>query len=168
MGSAQNGIPLKTSPLLRHSPSTDGRHLFYRPRSRLARFLLLQKVDYLQWIWAVAAFFFVVILFQAFLPGSVVEKSGDVGGAGRGPTRRGELGLDFGEGIRFVPSKLLERFEKESGEANSSSLGRPGRRAALLKPLLALVGDDLFVFAGLPLFGVQFFVGLNRICCWVM
>ncbi|MQM10375.1 hypothetical protein Taro_043271 [Colocasia esculenta] len=146
MGSGENGVLPKRA--LRPSSSSDGRSFLHRPRSRLARFLLFEKVDYLQWIWTVAAFFFVVILFQAFLPGSVVERSGDAGGDGRGPARRGELGLDFGEGIRFVPSKLLERFQKESVGTNSSSLGRPGRRAALLKPLLALVGDDLFVLVG--------------------
>uniref|UniRef100_A0A1D1Z063 D-inositol 3-phosphate glycosyltransferase n=1 Tax=Anthurium amnicola TaxID=1678845 RepID=A0A1D1Z063_9ARAE len=152
MGSLEHGVPLKRAPLLRSSSSTDGRPFFHRPRSRLARFLLFEKVDYLQWLCTVATFFFVVILFQAFLPASVVEKSGNVGGARRAPVVRRELGvlrgigeLDFGEGIRFVPSKLLKRFEKESGEANSSSVGRPRRRAGLLKPLLALVLPDMSV-----------------------
>lgn len=151
MGSVENGVPVKRAPLLRLSSAADGRSFFHRPRSRLARFLLFEKVDYFQWIYTVAIFCFVVILFQAFLPGSVLEKSDNFGVSRRLAAFRelgifGEIGeLDFGEGIRFVPSKLLEKFDKENEEANSSSSAWPGRRTALLKPLLALVGDDLLL-----------------------
>ncbi|KAG1367724.1 D-inositol 3-phosphate glycosyltransferase [Cocos nucifera] len=150
MGSLETAVSLKRAPLLRSSPSPGGRSIFHRPRSRLARFLLFEKVDYLQWICTMAAFFFVVILFQAFLPGSVMEKSAGLGwNKGLGEGERGVLerieGLDFGEGIRFVPSKLLERFEKERKEANLSlmALGRPVKQVGLLKPRLALVVPDL-------------------------
>nr|CAD1834106.1 unnamed protein product [Ananas comosus var. bracteatus] len=133
MGSLETGLPpLKRAPLLRRSPSAAAaaaagiRPFLLRPRSRLARFLLFEKVDYLQWIYTVAAFFFVVVLFQAFLPGSVVERSGDAG-------------------IRFVPSKLLERWEKDRREWNSSMavLGRTVARVGLRKPRLAMVVADL-------------------------
>ncbi|CAA6671588.1 unnamed protein product [Spirodela intermedia] len=154
MGSVENGVPAKRAPLLRLSSSADGRSFFHRPRSRLARFLLFEKVDYFQWICTVAIFCFVVILFQAFLPGSVLEKSGNFGVSRRLAAFRelgifGKIGeLDFGEGIRFVPSKLLEKFDKENEEANSSSSsGWPRRRTALLKPKLALVLPDLSVDA---------------------
>ncbi|XXG90236.1 hypothetical protein AAC387_Pa12g2053 [Persea americana] len=56
--------------------------------------------------------------------------------------------LDFGERIRFVPSKLLEKFRREAIEANrSAASSRPGIRAALRKPQLALVLADLSVDA---------------------
>ncbi|XP_008791488.1 uncharacterized protein LOC103708367 [Phoenix dactylifera] len=150
MGSLETGVLQKRAPLLRSSPSAGVRSFFHRPRSRLARFLLFEKVDYLQWICTMAAFFFVVILFQAFLPGSVMEKSGGLGlnmgsGEGDGGVLERIDELDFGEGIRFVPSKLLERFEKERKEANLSlmALGRPVKQVGLLKPRLAMVVPDL-------------------------
>ncbi|KAM0945810.1 putative glycosyl transferase, family 1 [Dioscorea sansibarensis] len=148
MGSLEAVLPTKRSPLLRASPGSGGRAFFHRPRSRVARFLLSEKVDYFQWICSIGAFFFVVVLFQAFLPGSVVERSG--GGSGR-DSGNGDLGLlkgigglDFGEGIRFVPAKLMARIEKE-GRAESEALSqRPGRRVGLRRPLLALVFADLW------------------------
>ncbi|XP_020098703.1 uncharacterized protein LOC109717365 [Ananas comosus] len=162
MGSLETGLPpLKRAPLLRRSPSSAAaaasaaaagiRPFLLRPRSRLARFLLFEKVDYLQWIYTVAAFFFVVVLFQAFLPGSVVERSGDAverGGSiesGMGEVLGEFKGLEFGEGIRFVPSKLLERWEKDRREWNSSMavLGRTVARVGLRKPRLAMVVADL-------------------------
>ncbi|XP_008802051.2 uncharacterized protein LOC103716003 [Phoenix dactylifera] len=148
MGSLEMGIALKRAPLLRSAPSAGGRSFFRRPRSRLARFLLFEKVDYLQWICTMAAFFFVVIFFQAFLPGPVMETSGGLG-LHRGERDPGNLegigGSDFGEGITFAPSKLLERFERERREENLSlmALGRPVKRVGLLKPRLALVVADL-------------------------
>ncbi|KAJ8644539.1 hypothetical protein MRB53_006287 [Persea americana] len=92
---------------------------------------------------------------QAFLPGSVVDKSSDSLRGLRGLEVSGDLGhlkemglLDFGEGIRFVPSKLLEKFRREAIEANrSAASSRPGIRAALRKPQLALVLADLSVDA---------------------
>ncbi|KAK1269792.1 hypothetical protein QJS04_geneDACA006975 [Acorus gramineus] len=161
MGSLDSGFPIKrASPLLRPpspSPSLsssprrgDRGHmsLLQRPRSKLARLLFLfEKVDYLQWICTVIAFFFVVILFQAFLPGFITEKSGVATRASpRDSWDFGGLGdLDFGEGIRFEPTKLLERFRKEREEVNSSvaALGRPRKRLAIRGPELALVVVDL-------------------------
>ncbi|URD99967.1 glycosyltransferase family protein 1 [Musa troglodytarum] len=144
MGSleAAGGAPPKRSALLRPFPPS------FACRSSLhclSRFLLSEKVGYLQWVFTVAAFLIVVALFQAFLPGSTVERPGGGrgGGGGGGGGELGEIGdLDFGEGIRFVPVKLLERWETEDREANSSvsAFGeRPLRRFGLRSPLLALV-----------------------------
>ncbi|KAK8933667.1 hypothetical protein KSP39_PZI015785 [Platanthera zijinensis] len=147
MGSLETGILLKRASLLRSTASDAGRSFFRRPRSRLARFLLFEKVDHLLWICTAAAFFFVVILFQAFLPGSVPEKlprrhspDGD-----RLIVKRSLQELEFGDGIQFVPTKLLEMFERERREADSFFMasGRPMRRAALRKPRLALVVGGL-------------------------
>lgn len=139
----ETGVPLKRASAIRSPPLAAGRSFFQRPRSRLARFLLFEKVDYLHWICTVAAFFFVVILFQAFLPGSISEKlpnrrSFDVD---RGVLKSSFRELEFGDGIRFVPAKLLERFEREKKEVDSFLVasGRPIRRAGLRKPRLALV-----------------------------
>ncbi|KAL5989279.1 hypothetical protein ACLOJK_010169 [Asimina triloba] len=153
MGSLENGLFMKRTPLLRSSLSSGrgDRHspFFQRPRSRFARFLLFEKVDYLQWICTVAVFFFVVVLFEAFLPGSVTEKSSireaSVVTADLAFLKEFD-GLDFGEGIRFEPSKLLEKFRKETN-ASSRWGGRPGVRSAVRKPQLALVVADLAVDA---------------------
>lgn len=147
MGSLETGILLKRASSLRPTPSDASRSCFRRPRSRLARFLLFEKVDHLLWICTAAAFFFIVILFQAFLPGSVPEKfpsrhslDGD-----RGLVKRNLRELEFGDGIQFVPKKLLEMFERERREADSFFMasGRPMRRTALKKPRLALVVGGL-------------------------
>lgn len=89
------------------------------------------------------AFFFVVILFQAFLPGSVVEKSGSEVEE-RGDAVLKEIrGLDFGEGFRFVPTRLMERWERERTEANATRLGREVRRLGIRRPRIALVSGFL-------------------------
>lgn len=142
MGSLEKNASLKRTSLLRSAGPY--RSFINRPRSRLARFLLFEKVDFLQWIFTAVAFFFVIILFQAFLPGSVPGKSlaRSIVDEGHGPWRGDFPDLDFGEGIRFVPTKLLERIERERKEANSAlmALGRPMKRAGIRKPRLALVG----------------------------
>lgn len=153
MGSLESGILLKRTPLLRSSPSSgSNRSFFHRPRSRLARFLLFEKVDYIQWICTAAAFFFVVILFQAFLPGSVVEKSGGEVEESDGAILNGIRGLDFGEGISFKPTRLMEKWERERREANATSLGREVKRFGLKRPKIALVSD--YWIKSLGFFGV--------------
>lgn len=162
MGSLENGVPpLKRAPLFRPSSrtsSSDSRQSFgYRPRSRFARFLLFEKVDYLQWICTIAVFLFVIVLFQAFLPGSVMEKSGDY----LVEQKQNELvstdlmvfkefhGLEFGDGIRFQPSKLLDKLDREKKDLNlSSALSRPLVRSGIRKPQLALVFGDLLLEPG--------------------
>ncbi|XP_061997016.1 uncharacterized protein LOC133714780 isoform X1 [Rosa rugosa] len=153
MGSLES--PLKRDPLLRSSSNggRSDRHLFLqRPRSRFSRFMLLKKLDYLQWICTVAVFLFFVVLFQMFLPGSVVEKSGalirkNVESSSGDLRFLKELGLlDFGEDIRFEPSKLLEKFRKEAREASlSSASNRTLQHFGLRKPQLAVVFADLLV-----------------------
>ncbi|OVA16537.1 Glycosyl transferase [Macleaya cordata] len=157
MGSLENGVPLKRAPLFRSLSRSERQSFGHRPRSRFARFFLLEKVDYLQWICTIGVFLFVIILFQAFLPGSVMEKSGDylVEQTQTGLVSRDSFvlkefdGLNFGEGIRFDPSKLLEKLERESKEVNlSSALSRPVFRSGIRKPQLALVFADLSVEPG--------------------
>ncbi|XP_024932638.3 uncharacterized protein LOC107423728 [Ziziphus jujuba] len=155
MGSLEGGVTLKRDhPLLRSSSSTGRaeRHPFLqRQRSRFSRFFFLKKLDYLQWICTVAVFLFFVVLFQMFLPGSVIEKSANTLGDGEFSSDEllflKESGLlDFGDDIRFEPSKLLQKFQKEAKEAKFSiafntTLQRFGNRS----PQLALVFADLSV-----------------------
>ncbi|KAK2995816.1 hypothetical protein RJ640_006155 [Escallonia rubra] len=154
MGSVENGLAVKRDlHLLRSSSVTNGngRNPFgQRPRSRLARFVLFKKIDYLQWICTVAVFLFFVVLFQMFLPGSVMEESGDSGGEREGfsgdlPFFKEIGGLDFGEDIKFEPATLMLKFAKEAREANMSSGSRRGVRFGFRKPKLALVFADLLV-----------------------
>lgn len=146
MGSLENGFPLKRDPLLRSSSTSRGeRHSYLqRPRSRFSRFLLFQKIDYLQWICTVVVFLFFVVLFQMFLPGSIMEKSEiaykDVERSLGDLRFLKELGmLEFGEDIRFEPSKLFEKFKKEAREADYQSFNRTRNRFGYRKPQLALV-----------------------------
>lgn len=147
MGSLESGVPLKRDPLLRSSSTgrTERHPFLQRPRSKFSRFLLLKKLDYLQWICTVAVFLFFVVLFQMFLPGSVVEKSGvlmkNVELNSEDLRFLKELGLlDFGEDIRFEPSKLLEKFQKEAREASlTSAMNRTRQHFGYRKPQLALV-----------------------------
>ncbi|KAK2650174.1 hypothetical protein Ddye_017663 [Dipteronia dyeriana] len=153
MGSLEAGVvPLKRDNLGRSSSSRNDRHAFLqRPRSRLSRFLLFKKLDYLQWICTVAVFLFFVVLFQMFLPGSVMDKSDD---SLREPdTVPGDLNflkemglLDFGEDFTFKPLKLMEKFQREAGEENLTVvLDRTLHRFGYRKPELALVFADLLV-----------------------
>ncbi|CAK7348791.1 unnamed protein product [Dovyalis caffra] len=91
--------------------------------------------------------------FLMFLPGSVVEKSE----LGSFPWRGMELvnndllylkeigRLDFGEDIKFQPSKILQKFQKENREMNMSFSNRTLSRFPYRKPQLALVFADLLV-----------------------
>ncbi|EXB52710.1 hypothetical protein L484_022487 [Morus notabilis] len=156
MGSLEGGsaTPFKRDPFLRSASFTgrsDRNPFLQRQRSRFSRFFLFKKLDYLQWICTVAVFLFFVVLFQMFLPGSVVEKSikthrdeefssGDL-------FFLKEYGiLDFGEDIRFEPSKVLEKFRRENKEVNlSHAFNRSRLRYPHKKPQLALVFADLLV-----------------------
>ncbi|OEL21462.1 hypothetical protein BAE44_0017521 [Dichanthelium oligosanthes] len=131
-----------------------------RARSRLARFLLFEKVDYLQWIVAAAAFFFVAIVFVAFLPGSgVVERprlllpSRRAGpGRGGGEQQHSSLprvGVGLGAweaGVAFQPTRLREKWARERREEAQSlaELGTPVKRLGVRKPHLAMVFGDLY------------------------
>ncbi|KAF3439932.1 hypothetical protein FNV43_RR18210 [Rhamnella rubrinervis] len=154
MGSLESGATLKRDPLLRSSSSTGRaeRHPFLqRQRSRLSRFFFLRKLDYLQWICTVAVFLFFVVLFQMFLPGSMIEKSGNAVRDAKFSSNEfvflKEFGLlDFGDDIRFEPSKLLAKFHKEARGSNFSyAFNRTRQRSGNRSPQLALVFADLLI-----------------------
>ncbi|KAI3808774.1 hypothetical protein L1987_24735 [Smallanthus sonchifolius] len=84
-----------------------------------------------------------------FLPLSTVEKAGTGFLKQKDSNFEGELknffqeisGLDFGEGVKFVPTKLLLRFQREHKDFNNLSFGgsRKVVRFGHRKPQLALV-----------------------------
>jgi hypothetical protein len=168
MGSLENGAGAaaaaagsykRGSGLLQlRAPSAVARRV--RARSRLSRLMLPEKVDYLQWIVTAFFFFFVAILFVAFVPGSgVVEQRPTLlhpsrrleGGGGRGAG--GELGdgglaaLEAVGGgvVAFEPTRLRERWARERREEAESlaELGAPVRRVGTRKPRLAMVSNVL-------------------------
>ena len=146
MGSLENGLSLKRDHhhLLRSSSATNRNERHQRPRSIFARLFLFKKIDYLQWICTVAVFFFFVVLFQMFLPGSVMENSVNSLKLRERVSEDFSFlkeigGLDFGEDIKFEPSKLLTKFQKEAKEVNVSLTSRRGVRFGYRKPQLALV-----------------------------
>lgn len=156
-GSFKRGPPL----LPLRAPSAGARRA--RARSRLARLLLAEKVDYLQWIVTAAAFFFVAIVFVAFLPSSsVVEQrpalllpSSRAGGGLRDAigdplTLGGELGASEEAVVAFEPTRLRERWAKERREEAEglAQLGTPVRRLGARKPRLAMVSTILMSRAG--------------------
>ncbi|KAG8056152.1 hypothetical protein GUJ93_ZPchr0001g32867 [Zizania palustris] len=154
-GSDKRGPP---SPLLR-APAGAGGPRRVSARSRLARFLLFEKVDYLEWIGTAAAAFFVTIVFVAFFPGSAVverptmllpsRRAGSGAGGGRGGAEAllplGLGGLETGEGVVFEPTSLKERWARERREEADSlaKLGKPVRMVGVRKPRLAMVFGDL-------------------------
>lgn len=144
MGSLEAGVPLKRDPLLRSSSATRSEKspFLQRSRSRFSRFLLVKKLDYLQWICTVVVFLFFVILFQMFLPGSVVEKSGaylnnNELSSGNLEYMEEKFGLPFGEDIKFEPLKLMKKFQKE--EDHSFGHNMTVKRFGYRKPRLAIV-----------------------------
>lgn len=152
MGSLENGVSLKKDQNLLRSSSATGRNVFgqRQVRSRFARFLFVKKINYLQWICTVAVFFFFVVLFQMLLPGSVMEKSGNLTqdsevGYGDLALLKELGGLDFGEDIKFEPLKLLAKFHDEAVEANGTVASRTVVRFGYRKPKLALVFANLLV-----------------------
>ncbi|KAL5062353.1 hypothetical protein RYX36_024090 [Vicia faba] len=75
MGSLESTIPLKKGSLFGPQSSKKDKHPFsQRFRSSFSR-LLFKKLDYVQWICAVLVFLCLVVVFQMFLPVSVVEDS---------------------------------------------------------------------------------------------
>ncbi|XP_066312141.1 uncharacterized protein [Miscanthus floridulus] len=169
MGSLDNGAAAAAGsykrgpgPALRAGIVGGGSARKVRARSRLARFLLLEKVDYLQCMVAAAAFFFVAIVFVAFLPGSdvVVERPrltlpsrragpGRVGGGGGGGTaedRGGRVRWEAGVAFEFEPTRLREKWARERREEAKSlaELGTPVTRLGVRKPRLAMVFGDLY------------------------
>ncbi|TYJ08892.1 hypothetical protein E1A91_A11G103400v1 [Gossypium mustelinum] len=148
MGSLESPISLK------RAGSRNERNPFLsRTRSRFSRFLLFNKLDYIQWICTVVVFLFFVVFFQMFLPGSVMDKSPDsLDDKDLVFRELGYLkemgGLDFGEDITLEPCKLLQKFQSQNKQLNlesSSALNRSQHRFQYRKPQLALVFADLLV-----------------------
>lgn len=144
MGSLESGIPLKGS-LFGSQSSRKERHPFsQRFRSSFSR-LLFKKLDYVQWICTVAVFLFFIVVFQMFLPSSVIEKSED---SLRAKMLSGTLlhfediekyVLDIEDGTRFLP-KISEKFNREANPFN-----RTGQHVGYRKPQLALISGELLV-----------------------
>lgn len=124
-----------------------------RLRSRFARLVFLQRINYLRCICIVSIVFFFIFLFQMFLlPGSVRE--GDklknynfirenLGGLSEEFAFLKEL--DFGDDIKFDNSKILAKFQKDDiVTIGSRNVVRFGYR----NPKLALV-DTEFFFLGI-------------------
>lgn len=149
MGSLESGIPLKKGSLFGPPSSRKERHPFsQRFRSSFSR-LLFKKLDYVQWICAVVVFLCLVVVFQMFLPGSVVENSEDSFRAVK--MRSGNLShyrdidkyvLDIGEEAVFLP-KISEKFRRGDGrDVNLFNL--TGQHFGYRKPQLALVSSPNF------------------------
>jgi hypothetical protein len=160
MGSLETGQTLKRDNLFRSSSAgRTERHPFpQRPRSRFSRFLFFKKLDYVQWICTMGVFLFVVVFFQMVLLGSVVEKSGasleedlEVSYDDDFKLLKEMGAFEFGEDVRFEPTKLLEKFQREARAASmySSAFNRTLQRFGCRKPQLALVSNNLLsgVFA---------------------
>ncbi|XP_031278478.1 uncharacterized protein LOC116136938 isoform X1 [Pistacia vera] len=152
MGSLESGVfPFKRENLGRSSSRTERHPFLQRHRSRFSRFLFFKKLDYLQWIGTVAVFLVFVVIFQMFLPGSVMDKSDDsLQETDVVPSDLmflKEMGLlDFGEDITFKPLKLMEKFQSENRELNLTNVfNRTQLRFGYRKPQLALVFADLLV-----------------------
>ncbi|KAI3693411.1 hypothetical protein L6452_33246 [Arctium lappa] len=120
--------------------------------------MVFKKIDYLQWISAIAVFIFFMFLFQLFLPLSMVEKAdgdflkereevGDDSGGNLKDLLKEIGGLDFGEDVKFVPTKYLMKFQREKGGVNNVSFdgSRTVVRFGNRKAQIALVFADLLV-----------------------
>ncbi|KAL2336096.1 hypothetical protein Fmac_010542 [Flemingia macrophylla] len=149
MGSLESGIPLMKSSLFGPQLSRkEKNHFSHRFRSSFSR-LLFKKLDYVQWICTVVVFLCLVVVFQMFLPGSVVENGGEeslraVRISSENLFRDGDfqkLVLDIGEDAVFLP-RILEKFRR-GGDVDlfNHSVQHFGFR----KPQLALVFGELLV-----------------------
>ncbi|CAN6443902.1 unnamed protein product [Victoria cruziana] len=114
-----------------------------KSRSKMERSLRFEKIDYLQWICSILVFLSVVILFQAYLPTSVTEKSEEQRSIG-GLRQLGDL--SFGEGVRFVPGKVIRRLEREKKKMGmEAGETRPRIRTPIRRPRIAIVFADLLM-----------------------
>ncbi|KAH9616859.1 hypothetical protein KSS87_006739 [Heliosperma pusillum] len=151
MGSLENGVLLKKDEQQnKHNNIINGRVASLSKQQR-QRSRFPKRLGYLQWITTIVVFSLLVFIFQAFLPGSIEEKPGNLGN---------DLGLvegdlmylqnvikilDFGKDLRFAPTKLLSKFKKDAAELNQSTLFGRRIRFGYRKPKLALVFADLAV-----------------------
>ncbi|KAE9605364.1 hypothetical protein Lal_00024805 [Lupinus albus] len=158
MGSSESMIPLKKGSLFGSQPGRKEKHPFsQRFRSSFSR-LMFKKLDYIQWICTVVVFLCLVVVFQMFLPISVVEKSGDSFRAVR--MRSGNVShykdiknyvldienyaLDIGEDAIFVP-KISEKFRRRDVGMDMNLLNHTVLHFGYRKPQLALVFGELLV-----------------------
>lgn len=146
MGSLESTIPLKKGSLFGPQSSKKEKSPFsQRLRSSFSR-LLFKKLDYVQWICAVVVFLCLVVVFQMFLPVSVVEDSEE---SLRAVTMRSwdssrrdsreRYVLDIGEDEAVFLPRISEKFK------DLSLLNRTGKRFGYRKPQLALVFGELLV-----------------------
>lgn len=142
MGSLESTIPLKKGSLF----GKKEKHPFsQRFRSSFSRLLFNKKLDYIQWICAVVVFLCLVVVFQMFLPVSVVEDSEE---SLRAVKMRSwntlhlhdeEYVLDIGEDVAVFLPRISEKF------TDFNLLNRTGKRFGYRKPQLALVFGELSV-----------------------
>ncbi|XP_061349831.1 uncharacterized protein LOC133295063 [Gastrolobium bilobum] len=150
MGSLESGIPLKKGSLFGPQSNRKERHPFsQRFRSSFSR-LIFKKLDYVQWICTVVVFLCLVVVFQMFLPGSVLENSEDSLRAVKMHSRNmsqykdiDKYVLDTGEGAIFLP-RILEKFRRDDGR-NVNLFNHTVQHFGYRKPQLALVFGELFV-----------------------
>lgn len=149
MGSLESSIPLKKGSLFGPQSSRKEKHPFsHRFRSSFSR-LLFKKLDYVQWICAVVVFLCLVVVFQMFLPGSVVENSE------RAVKMRyhhlhhhkDKYALDIGEEAVFLP-RISEKFRRGDGSRDLNLLNHTGKNYGYRKPQLALVSSPNFISVG--------------------
>ncbi|MED6112412.1 hypothetical protein PIB30_061490 [Stylosanthes scabra] len=156
MGSLESGIPLKKGSLFGNNQANSRKEkhpLFLRFRSSFSR-LLFKKLDYVQWICTVVVFLCLVVVFQMFLPGSMVEKSEDnlmrdVKSLHHNNKELDSFALDIGgDGAVFVP-KILEKFRRGGGGGGDGRevnlFNQTARHFGWRKPQLALVFGELLV-----------------------
>ncbi|KAF3792817.1 hypothetical protein EJ110_NYTH10775 [Nymphaea thermarum] len=124
------------------------RSSFPKSRSKMERSLRFEKIDYLQWICSILVFLSVVILFQAYLPTSVTEKSGER----RSIAGLRQLGdLSFGEEVKFVPGKVIQRLERDKKKMGlEGGEMRPRIRTPIRRPRIAIVGVDFMASLAAP------------------
>ena len=150
MGSLESGIPLKKGSLFGgNNTSRKEKHPFsLRFRSSFSR-LLFKKLDYVQWICTVVVFLCLVVVFQMFLPGSVVEKSEDTLRDVKKLNSNKDIesyALDIGgDDAVFVP-KILERFRRGGGGREVNLLNQTVQHFGWRKPQLALVSSTNFTW----------------------
>lgn len=150
MGSLE--IPLKKGSLFGPHSSRKEKHPFsQRFRSSFSR-LLFKKLDYVQWICAVVVFLCLVVVFQMFLPVSVVEDSGESLRAVKMRSWNSspyhdnkeidKYVLDIGEEAVFL-SRISEKFRRGDG-GNLNLLNHTGQHFGYRKPQLAMVSSPNF------------------------
>lgn len=143
-------LPLKRDQSLLKSFSPRNDKNLQKPRSR---FMILKKIDYLQWVSALAVFIFFVFLFQLFLPLSMVDNKNDGDFL---KIRDNDFDfknlieeindLDFGEDVKFMPTKLMMKFQREKIHNVTFAGSRTVTRFGYRKPQLALVSIFIFNF----------------------